>query len=138
MLLSGRGTTRIKRGHRVWPNHTPRSMSIQWDTVLFGRMGSPNIYSIQHKTVNNIKWHMLDPRAHSNRNLRFGPNTLRGNELQWQGCARICTCLRRLCMPRTPRACGAWLSSLGRIEQVLSYGFQGTIAIDIEMVASFP
>ena len=44
MLLSGRGTTRIKRGHRIWPNHTPRSMSIQWDTVLFGRMGSPNIY----------------------------------------------------------------------------------------------
>jgi hypothetical protein len=46
MLLSGRGTTRIKRGHRIWPNHTPRSMSIQWDTVLFGRMGSPNIYII--------------------------------------------------------------------------------------------
>ena len=46
MLLSGRGTTRIKRGHRIWPNHTPRSMSIQWDTVLFGRMGSPNIYDI--------------------------------------------------------------------------------------------
>ncbi len=45
MLLSGRGTTRIKRGHRIWPNHTPRSMSIQWDTVLFGRMGSPNIYN---------------------------------------------------------------------------------------------
>ena len=45
MLLSGRGTTRIKRGHRIWPNHTPRSMSIQWDTVLFGRMGSPNIYT---------------------------------------------------------------------------------------------
>jgi hypothetical protein len=44
MLLSGRGTTRIKRGHRIWPNHTPRSMSIQGDTVLFGRMGSPNIY----------------------------------------------------------------------------------------------
>src|SRR5207244_4840338 len=46
MLLSGRGTTRIKRGHRIWPNHTPRSMSIQWDTVLFGRMGSPNIYKL--------------------------------------------------------------------------------------------
>ena len=48
MLLSGRGTTRIKRGHRIWPNHTPRSMSIQWDTVLFGRMGSPNIYIVQY------------------------------------------------------------------------------------------
>ena len=47
MLLSGRGTTRIKRGHRIWPNHTPRSMSIQWDTVLFGRMGSPNIYFLR-------------------------------------------------------------------------------------------
>ena len=54
MLLSGRGTTRIKRGHRIWPNHTPRSMSIQWDTVLFGRMGSPNIYNMVISTCSPV------------------------------------------------------------------------------------
>lgn len=37
----------------------------------------------------------------------------------------------RLCMPRTPRSHGVGLRRPGRIEQVLSYGFQGAIAIDI-------
>ncbi|HZC00427.1 MAG TPA: hypothetical protein VE844_03405, partial [Gammaproteobacteria bacterium] len=39
-----RGRTRIKRGLRIWPNHTPGSMSIRWATVHFGVMGSPNVY----------------------------------------------------------------------------------------------
>ena len=37
----------------------------------------------------------------------------------------------RLYMPRTPRPHGVGFSSPGRIEQVLSRGFRGAIAIDI-------
>jgi hypothetical protein len=47
MPLLGGGTTRIKRGQRIWPNHTPGSMSIRWATVHFGVMGSPNIYVLE-------------------------------------------------------------------------------------------
>jgi hypothetical protein len=45
MPLPGGGKTRIKRCQSIWPNHTPRSMSIRWDTVHFGGMGFPNIYN---------------------------------------------------------------------------------------------
>jgi hypothetical protein len=45
MPLPGGGKTRIKRCQSIWPNHTPRSMSIRWDTVHFGGMGFPNIYT---------------------------------------------------------------------------------------------
>jgi len=71
MLLSGRGTTRIKRGHRIWPNHTPRSMSIQWDTVLFGRMGSPNIYLPLNPVESaNDRYNIEQGRLYANSTLR--------------------------------------------------------------------
>jgi hypothetical protein len=75
MLLSGRGTTRIKRGHRIWPNHTPRSMSIQWDTVLFGRMGSPNIYigktcnQLYHSVGLGVALHFIHPERIADQHL---------------------------------------------------------------------